>query len=74
MSDPRPKVMEMCQVAVTAGMDDEMLRVTVEAHPVNGSYAVKICRKCGRFRFDEEGNAKTAKIVGECKGCVEVVE
>lgn len=47
------------------------LKEFVSQNILGGSYAIKICRKCGTVYCDLEGQCNTAKIVTVCKTCFE---
>ena len=40
----------------------------------NAGYTTKVCRTCGSWNMDENGNAKTAEIVEVCRTCIKIPE
>lgn len=59
----------VCKVPNTDLPDDQLRQSIVVLS--NGKYATMICRGCGIYHVDPDGNYKTAKIVSTCKACFE---
>lgn len=57
-----------CHIPHTKGMSDTELKAAVK-DLFNGEYAKIICRGCGLYLTNEDGNHTTAKIVSKCKSC-----
>jgi len=50
--------------------DEEILSIVGKLP--NGSYCTKVCRGCGMFFCNENGDIRTAKVVDVCRRCVKV--
>lgn len=50
-------------------MTDTELREKTKSNSANGAYAVWICRYCGHFGTDPEGNVLTAELRNVCGHC-----
>jgi len=71
-------------MSIRIKIDTEMLSVMTDddirtwlmknAAQNNYSYVTKVCRKCGSFYMDENGDSRTAKIVDVCRHCIEIPE
>lgn len=49
-------------------MTDDELKAWVRPQG-NGAYTTQICRYCGSYYFDYDGDIDTAEIVDICKKC-----
>ena len=61
--------MNLNNIEIRPRMTDNEIREMVAEHPSNGEYATDVCRECGNFYSNLDGNALTAKIHEECKKC-----
>jgi hypothetical protein len=50
-------------------LSDDQIREIAWNNPNNGSYATKICKRCGLYWNAPDGNAKTATIIDKCRDC-----
>jgi hypothetical protein len=64
--------MRTIKLRTEEGMTDQEIRETARKSP-NGEYATEICKGCGSYKVDPEGNLTKAKIVGTCRECVVLV-
>lgn len=55
--------------SVFPGMKDAAIRQAVKECP-NGEYAFKICRQCGAYWVQPNGNTDTAYMVDACSVCL----
>ncbi len=61
--------MYLTKLNITPNMSDEQLRQVAHDEGFNGEYVSKICRKCGMYWANEDGDWRFAKIVDSCKEC-----
>lgn len=47
---------------------DDEIRSAVKPM-MNGGYCTKICKKCGNYYTDPDGNTNTAEIIQQCISC-----
>lgn len=50
---------------------EQELRNWVKKDDFNGKLATTICKNCGCFSVNAQGNTDTAKIFESCQGCKE---
>jgi hypothetical protein len=69
------QTMEDSEMATVVKLDipenasDETIKQIAKKNRFNGAYATTICRKCGMFISNPNGNCEKAKIVDSCKFC-----
>ncbi len=56
-----------CRIPDT-DLPDDILRQSVAKLP-NGEYCTQICRKCGVYHVERNGDYKNAKVVSQCRSC-----
>ena len=54
---------------ISPDMTVSEIREVARKNKNNGSYATHICRKCGMYWVDEDGDCETAIIQDGCKKC-----
>jgi len=66
----KERTMKRINVDLDISMPDHEVRDRTKQMP-NGDYATKICKKCGSYWQQPDGDWKTAEIVTICKECFE---
>lgn len=61
--------MSLCKLSIPPNATDQEIREIAKQYNFNGEYATTICKHCGMFWADENGNTNTAKIIPHCKEC-----
>ena len=60
---PQEKAMSVIKLKLPENPTDENLREAAHKNKFSGEYTTKICRNCGMFWANPDGNYKTAKII-----------
>lgn len=60
---------EPLRIAVRPQMSREEIIDLLKKNPYNGSYAKRVCRRCGAFWVDPKANADEVLITDSCSRC-----
>jgi len=62
--------MSYAAINVTGNPSDDELKKRARKESMNGEYIAWICRNCGVYGSSPESHTENAKIVDQCKSCI----